>query len=80
MTFDVIVSNFEENLDKAKYAPEQYVQETAKGKALSVYVSDVVVIIPYKFQRENTDVDLIIACDSVVVKSGRCQTNLCGGS
>lgn len=38
LKFEVIVSNFQENLDKAQFTPEAYVMETAKGKALSVYV------------------------------------------
>ncbi|XP_063970629.1 probable bifunctional dTTP/UTP pyrophosphatase/methyltransferase protein [Lytechinus pictus] len=36
LNFEVIPSTFEENLDKSLYTPEEYVQETAKGKALEV--------------------------------------------
>ncbi|XP_041463028.1 probable bifunctional dTTP/UTP pyrophosphatase/methyltransferase protein [Lytechinus variegatus] len=36
LTFEVIPSTFEENLDKSLFTPEEYVQETAKGKALEV--------------------------------------------
>lgn len=36
MKFEVIPSTFEENLDKGTFTPEDYVQETARGKALEV--------------------------------------------
>lgn len=36
LTFEIHVSTFEENLDKALYTPAQYVLQTARCKALEV--------------------------------------------
>lgn len=35
--FEQKVSAFEENLDKSKYTPAEYVVETSKHKALAVF-------------------------------------------
>ncbi|CAG8607644.1 3197_t:CDS:2, partial [Acaulospora morrowiae] len=59
--FEVIVSNFSENLDKSKYSPFEYALETATEKGLEVYG---------RLAQEDKDVDLVIAADTVVSLDG----------
>jgi len=50
----IVPSQFEENLDKSLFSPEEYVKETALQKAKDV-------------QRIHPEAHLIIGCDSIVV-------------
>lgn len=54
----MIVSAFEENLNKEELPPSDYVTATASGKALAVYT---------KIKQEVDRPTLIISADSVVV-------------
>lgn len=54
---NVCPSTFEENLDKSKYSPDEYVRENAKQKALDVY---------RKLSDKNSC--LVIGSDTVVVR------------
>ena len=56
----MIPSTFEENLDKSKYTPLEYVIENAKLKALDVYESECK-------KNEDAPADLVIGSDTVVV-------------
>lgn len=59
LKFEIIPSNFEENLDKASFAhPSSYVKENAKRKALDVWRSLSV--------DKDSQPDLIIGADTVV--------------
>ncbi|XP_059153131.1 probable bifunctional dTTP/UTP pyrophosphatase/methyltransferase protein [Physella acuta] len=62
LKFEVIASTFEENLDKSKYTPQEYVLENAKLKTLEVA------------ERLGTNEplpDLIIGCDTVVYQDNQ---------
>lgn len=56
---DVVPSHFKENLPKHSMSPFQYVVDTAKGKAMSVYESTMDDLIPPK---------LVIAADTVILR------------
>ena len=57
--FEVIVSDFEEDLDKTAYTPENYVLLNSKNKASSVL---------RMLREKNQSIpDIIIGCDTVVV-------------
>ncbi|KAL1422455.1 hypothetical protein MTO96_022318 [Rhipicephalus appendiculatus] len=58
--YDVVASNFEENLDKNAFAsPAEYCVRTAEGKARDV---------ARVLQEKNEPVDLVIGADTIVVK------------
>uniref|UniRef100_A0A224Z3W3 Maf protein n=1 Tax=Rhipicephalus zambeziensis TaxID=60191 RepID=A0A224Z3W3_9ACAR len=58
--YDVVASNFEENLDKSAFAsPAEYCVRTAEGKARDV---------ARVLQEKNEPVDLVIGADTIVVK------------
>ena len=60
LKFEIMTSDFPENLDKKKYTAKQYVIENAKMKAIDVYNKN-------KTQKNNLNFDLIIGCDTVVI-------------
>ncbi|CAL1537896.1 unnamed protein product [Lymnaea stagnalis] len=57
LNIEVIPSTFEENLDKSKFTPEEYVLENARLKTLEV---------AGRLSGNQTIPDLIIGCDTVV--------------
>eukprot|EP00277_Geminigera_cryophila_P004821 CAMPEP_0179422826 /NCGR_PEP_ID=MMETSP0799-20121207/10662_1 /TAXON_ID=46947 /ORGANISM="Geminigera cryophila, Strain CCMP2564" /LENGTH=219 /DNA_ID=CAMNT_0021197037 /DNA_START=152 /DNA_END=811 /DNA_ORIENTATION=- len=57
----VVASTFEENLDKSKYTPKQYVQENARLKALEVWE---------RLIAAGEAPDLVIGGDTVVAHKG----------
>ncbi len=62
LNFEIISSNFEENLDKQSFShPIEYVKENAKQKAISVWKQLV---------SKGSKSDLIIGCDTVVTLEG----------
>lgn len=64
LKFDIIPSNFEENLDKTSFShPSSYVKENAKQKALDVWRR--------LSADENSRPDLIIGADTVVSMDGK---------
>ncbi|KAG5363325.1 Maf-like protein C3G6.03c [Yarrowia sp. B02] len=56
---DVVPSNFKEDLPKNSMSPFEYVVDTAKGKAMSVYKATMDDLIPPK---------LVIAADTVILR------------
>lgn len=56
---DVVPSHFKEDLPKHSMSPFQYVVDTAKGKAMSVYQATIDDLIPPK---------LVIAADTVILR------------
>ncbi|ODV96005.1 hypothetical protein PACTADRAFT_33197 [Pachysolen tannophilus NRRL Y-2460] len=56
--FEVVASNFPEDLDKSKYSPSEYVLNTAIGKAIAVW---------NEMKAQNEKIDLILSADTVVV-------------
>lgn len=61
--FEIAESHFEENLDKSKYSVDEYVRETATGKAKAVWNS--------LDRRTKTGKILLIAGDTVVESGGK---------
>lgn len=62
MKFEVCASNFEENLDPAKYAFNEFVQNTALGKVNDVYE---------RLKNDNAKPDIVIGADTMVVHEGK---------
>jgi septum formation protein len=57
LNFDVVPSNFPENLDKTKYTPFEYVTTNATKKGLEVYG---------RLVQEDQEIDIVIAADTVI--------------
>lgn len=58
LKFEVCASNFEENLDPAKYKFDEFVQQTALGKVNDVYE---------RLKDDATKPDIVIGADTMVV-------------
>ncbi|KAK9455696.1 Maf-like protein [Dipodascopsis uninucleata] len=60
--FEVVVSEFEEDLDKSSMSAYEYVRETAIQKALSVYKKEV---------ENGNEPELLIAADTIIVSKNQ---------